>query len=458
MKDMKLEIVILAAGQGTRMRSTLPKVLHPLAGRPLLAHVLDTAASLSPQQTHVVVGHGADKVVEQIGPRDGLKWVEQREQLGTGHAVDQAMAAIDDAATVLVLYGDVPLVRGETLQALLAAAQQGIGLLTVELAEPKGYGRILRDASHNITAIVEEKDANDAQRKIREGNTGILCAPAALLRQWLTRLENGNAQGEYYLTDIIAMAVQDDVPVHGVQASDPDEVSGVNNRRQLAQMERAYQLRQAEQLMDQGATLIDPARFDLRGRLTIGEDVLIDANVIIEGTVVLGNRVRIGPHVVLRDSVVGDDVCIEAMSHIQGATLGAQCQLGPYARLRPGSELAEQVKVGNFVEIKKSQLGQGSKVNHLSYIGDTQMGANVNIGAGTITCNYDGANKHQTVIGDNVFIGSDTQLVAPVEVGEGATIGAGSTITSNAPGKALTLSRSKQRSLENWKRPEKKSS
>ena len=453
---MSLEIIILAAGQGTRMRSSLPKVLHPVAARPMLAHVLETANNLAPSAIHVVIGHGAQQVKERIQPEFAINWVVQEQQLGTGHAVDQAMPMVDPNATVLILYGDVPLIGQTTLQGMIEQAREGMALLTVMLEQPKGYGRILRNSQGRVMAIVEEKDANEAQRQIREGNSGILCCQAAALGDWLRRLDNDNAQGEYYLTDVIAMAVADGVAVEGVIASDCHEVAGINDRMQLAAIERIYQRRCAERLMQQGVSMLDPARFDLRGELSCGSDVEIDANVMIEGKVIIGNRVRIGANVMLKNTRIGDDVVIEPMSLIDGADIGDACQIGPFARLRPGSELAAKAKIGNFVEVKKSRIGQGSKVNHLSYIGDTEMGAGVNVGAGTITCNYDGANKHQTIIGDNAFIGSDSQLVAPVSIGAGATIGAGSTITSDAPDNALTLSRSKQRSLENWKRPEKK--
>ena len=453
---MKLEIIILAAGQGTRMRSRQPKVLHPIAGRPMLAHVIDTAHALQADRIHVVIGHGAEQVRETIDAAHAMEWPVQEQQLGTGHAVAQAMPGVDTDAMVLVLYGDVPLIRRDTLQDLLDRAAGEVGLLTVMLADPKGYGRILRNSRNELLAIVEERDASEAQRAICEVNSGILCAPAARLNEWLARLDNDNAQGEYYLTDIIAMAVADGVKATGVCAQDPIELSGINDRLQLARMERHYQQRQAEGLMREGLSLIDPARFDLRGDLKIGSDVVIDANVLIEGKVVLGERVYVGPNCCLRDVEIGDDCVIAAMSHLDGARIGQRCQIGPFARIRPGTELAAEARVGNFVEVKKSRIGTGSKINHLSYIGDTEMGAGVNIGAGTITCNYDGANKHKTVIGDKAFIGSDSQLVAPVTIGEGATIGAGSTITSDAPDHALTLSRNKQRSLENWKRPEKK--
>lgn len=453
---MSLEIIILAAGQGTRMRSELPKVVHPLAGRPMLSHVLDCAESLAPTAIHVVVGHAAEQVKQAVDATDKIHWVTQSRQLGTGHAVAQAIPDVSADAQVLVLYGDVPLISPSTLQGLVEADPAGLALLTVELDNPRGYGRILRDGNGKVLAIVEEKDASDSQRQIREGNSGILCCKAGLLRDWLQRLDNDNAQGEYYLTDVIAMAVADGVEVIARKADSAEEVSGVNDRSQLARLERIYQRGCAEALMEAGVGMADPARFDLRGEISVGSDVFIDCNVIIEGEVLIGDRVRIGPNCLLRNVQIGDDTLIEAMSLLDGARIGEGCQVGPYARLRPGTELADGAKIGNFVEVKKSCIGMGSKVNHLSYIGDTEMGAGVNVGAGTITCNYDGANKHKTIIGDGAFIGSDSQLVAPVSIGAGATIGAGSTITSDAPENALTLSRSKQRSLEGWKRPVKK--
>ena len=447
-----LEIIILAAGQGTRMRSQRPKVLHTLAGRSLLAHVLATARALEPSAIHVVYGHGGEAVPSAF-PDAGVNWVLQGRQLGTGHAVDQAIGAVHDGAQVLVLYGDVPLVTRDTLLPLLAAAASGVGLLTVSLADPRGYGRIIRDESGAVRAIVEHKDATPEQLAIREGNTGILVAPASKLRAWLTVLDNDNAQAEYYLTDVIAMAVAEGRTVAGVPAHDPEEVLGVNDRRQLAQLERAFQRRQANALLDAGATLADPARFDLRGSVAVGQDVFIDVGVVCEGRVVLGDGVRIGANCVLCDVEIGAGTEVLPMSVVESARIGADCAIGPYARIRPGTEVEQGARVGNFVEVKNSRIGVGSKVSHLSYIGDTDMGADVNIGAGTITCNYDGANKYRTVIGDRAFIGSDTQLVAPVRIGDGATIGAGSTITKDAPDDELTLSRNKQQTFPGWQRP-----
>jgi len=452
---MSLEIIILAAGQGTRMRSALPKVLHPVGGRPMLAHVIDTARQLEPSAIHVVYGHGGEQVRACIDD-ESIHWVKQERQLGTGHAVEQAMPAVKPGATVMVLYGDVPLITVDTLRELLQAIEGGIGLLTVELAEPFGYGRIVRDNAGNVQAIVEQKDATDEQLAITEGNTGILACDGDRLRGWLQQLDNDNAQGEFYLTDVIGLAVADGLTVHASVVSDVDEVAGVNDRLQLSHIERRYQRRLAEQLMREGVTLIDPARFDLRGRVQTGHDVIIDVGVVLEGEVVLGDRVRIGANCVLRDVMIGEDVVIEPMSVIEQATIASECTIGPFARIRPGTELATGARVGNFVEIKNSVIGRASKINHLSYIGDTTMGDKVNIGAGTITCNYDGANKHRTEIGDNAFIGSDSQLVAPVSIGKGATIGAGSTITRDAPDEALTLSRSGQKSIKGWKRPLKK--
>ena len=449
---MSLEIIILAAGQGTRMRSDLPKVLHPLAGRPMLAHVIDTAKRLEPIAIHVVYGHGGEQVISAIA-EPAINWVEQAQQLGTGHAVEQAMAAVKEDSTVLVLYGDVPLIQADTLRHLLHSSSSAVGLLTVMLQNPTGYGRIVRNDAGQVVAIVEQKDASDEQLRIREGNTGILSCGAGRLRAWLAGLENANAQGEYYLTDIIAMAVKDGVAVAATTVDDEDEVAGVNDRLQLAHLERTYQRRCAEALMQAGASMLDPARFDLRGRASIGRDVVLDAGVIFEGEVMLGDRVRVGANCVLRNVHIGNDVTIEPMSLIEDAVIGNDCCVGPFARIRPGTRLADRARVGNFVEIKNSVIGSASKINHLSYIGDTAMGSEVNIGAGTITCNYDGANKHRTVIGDRAFIGSDSQLVAPVTVGDDATIGAGSTITRDAPDGALTLSRSGQKSIKGWKRP-----
>jgi bifunctional UDP-N-acetylglucosamine pyrophosphorylase/glucosamine-1-phosphate N-acetyltransferase len=452
---MSLSVIILAAGQGTRMRSSKPKVLHPVGGSPMLQRVLDTAHALQAGDIHVVYGHGGEQVLGAIRD-ESIVWVLQEEQLGTGHAVDQAMPGIGDEQTVLILYGDVPLITAETLRPLIAAATEGVGLLTVVLDDPKGYGRILRDTSAAVQAIIEEKDASEAQKAITEVNTGMMAMPAGRLRQWLSRLENNNAQGEYYLTDIIAMAVADGVAVNAVQAGSVIEVSGVNNRSQLAQMERAWQERQAEAAMAAGATLLDPARFDVRGELSVGQDVTIDVNCVFEGRVVLGNNVSIGPNCYLKDATVADGVQILANSVIEEAVIGEACRVGPFSRLRPGAELAGHNHIGNFVEIKQSTLGEGSKVNHLTYIGDTTMGIGVNIGAGTITANYDGANKHRTVIGDNASTGSNSVLVAPVTVGQGATLGAATVLRKDAPEGQLTMTVTKQKTLEGWKRPEKK--
>ena len=452
---MPLSVIILAAGQGTRMRSSRPKVLHPVGGSPMLQRVLDTAHALQAGAIHVVYGHGGEQVLGAIRD-EAIVWVLQEEQLGTGHAVDQAMPGISDDQTVLILYGDVPLITAETLQPLIDAASGGVGLLTVLLDDPKGYGRILRDSAAAVQAIVEEKDASVEQKAITEVNTGMMAANAGLLRRWLGRLENNNAQGEYYLTDIIAMAVADGVAVNAVQAASVIEVSGVNNRSQLAQMERAWQARQAEAAMAAGATLLDPARFDVRGELVVGQDVTIDVNCVFEGRVVIGNNVSIGPNCYLKDATVADGVEILSNSVIEEAVIGRACRIGPFSRLRPGVELAGHNHIGNFVEIKKSLIGEGSKVNHLTYIGDTLMGSGVNIGAGTITANYDGANKHQTVIEDNASTGSNSVLVAPVTVGKGATLGAGTTLTRDAPAGELTLSRVKQTTIAGWQRPVKK--
>jgi bifunctional UDP-N-acetylglucosamine pyrophosphorylase/glucosamine-1-phosphate N-acetyltransferase len=453
---MDLSIIVLAAGQGTRMRSDLPKVLHPLGGRPLLAHALDTAHRLEASVVHVVIGHGAEQVRRAFA-QTGVHWVLQERRLGTGHAVAQVLPDVPDTRIVLVMYGDVPLISADTLMKLLViAAEDGLAILTAVLDDPSGYGRILQDDGGNIQAIVEEKDATAEERRIREINSGFLAAPAGRLRAWVQALDNSNAKGEFYLTDVVALAVRDGVPVRGVSATDPYEILGVNDRAQLAALERCLQQRQAQDCLRAGVTLIDPARFDLRGQLTAGQDVVIDVNVVLEGTVRLGNRVTVGPNVVMRDTTVGDDVIIFANCVIEDAVIGDRARIGPFARIRPETVLAADSHIGNFVEIKKSQVGEGSKINHLSYIGDTSVGHNVNIGAGTITCNYDGAYKHRTVIGDDVFIGSDTQLVAPVEVGDGATIGAGSTITRDAPAGELTLSRVPQQTRSGWKRPVKK--
>ncbi|PTQ73168.1 bifunctional UDP-N-acetylglucosamine diphosphorylase/glucosamine-1-phosphate N-acetyltransferase GlmU [Pseudomonas sp. GV071] len=452
---MSLDIVILAAGQGTRMRSALPKVLHPIAGKSMLGHVIDTARLLQPSSMQVVIGHGADKVREQLAA-DDLSFVLQAEQLGTGHAVAQALPKLS-AEKVLILYGDVPLIEQQTLQRLLALVnEQQLGLLTVELADPTGYGRIVRNGQGSVEAIVEHKDANDAQRAIREGNTGILAVPGNRLADWLGRLSNSNAQGEYYLTDVIAMAVADGLVVATEQAGDEMEVLGANDRIQLAQLERHYQYRAGRRLMAQGVTLIDPARFDLRGDVTVGRDVLIDINVILEGRVVIEDNVQIGPNCVIKNTTLRQGAIVKANSHLEGAELGEGADCGPFARLRPGSVLGAKAHVGNFVELKNAVMGEGAKAGHLSYLGDAEIGARTNIGAGTITCNYDGANKHRTVLGADVFIGSNSALVAPVTLGDGATTGAGSVITADVPANTLGVGRAKQRNIEGWKRPVKK--
>lgn len=451
---MSLEIVILAAGQGTRMRSALPKVLHPVAGKPMLAHVIDTARTLSPSRIHVVIGHGAELVRERL-QADDLNFVIQEQQLGTGHAVAQA-APFLSADKVLILYGDVPLIEQPTLERLMAqATAEQLALLTVELDDPTGYGRILRDASGEVQAIVEQKDATPEQRAIREGNTGILAVPRERLAGWLSRLSNSNAQGEYYLTDVIAMAVADGLRVATAQPHAAMEVQGANDRLQLSELERFYQQRVARRLMAQGVTLIDPARFDVRGEVSVGRDVQIDINVVLEGQVEIEDDVQIGPNCYIKDSTLRRGAIIKANSHLEGAHVGPDSDVGPFARLRPGSVLERKVHVGNFVELKNAHLQDGVKVGHLTYLGDSEVGARTNIGAGTITCNYDGANKWRTSIGEDVFIGSNNSLVAPVDIGAGATTGAGSTITAEVPSGTLAVGRAKQRVIDGWKRPEK---
>jgi len=453
---MALHVVILAAGQGTRMKSVLPKVLQPLAGRPLLAHVLGRALGLGAHATHVVYGHGGDAVPAAFPDAD-VRWVLQAEQLGTGHAVAQAMPGVPDDATVLVLYGDVPLIEAETLRPLVEAARAGrLALLGVRLEDPTGYGRIIRDAGGRVVRIVEQKDASASELAVTEVNTGIVAAPAGRLRAWLAGLSNANAQGEYYLTDVVASAVADGVAAEAMLAPTVAEVLGINDRAQLASLETALRARITAGLMAAGVTLIDPVRVDVRGRLDCGRDVIIDVNAVFEGVVELGDNVSIGPNVLIRNSRLGAGCVVLSNTLIEDSDVGPGCELGPFARLRPGAELAEGVKIGNFVEVKKSRIGIGSKVNHLSYIGDTEIGTRVNVGAGTITCNYDGANKHRTIIGDDAFIGSNTALVAPVEIGAGATIGAGSTISKDAPGGELTVARGKQVTVRGWKRPVKK--
>jgi len=450
---MDVSVVILAAGQGTRMRSDLPKVLQPLAGRPLLEHVIDVAEAVQSKQICVVYGHGGDRVKAQFANRN-IDWVLQAEQLGTGHAVMQAMPFVQPDQTVLILCGDVPLVRAETVVVLAAAADSdSLALLTTKLADPYGYGRIIRDVEDHVTSIVEENDATDEQRKLTEINTGLMACSGRLLAQWLGRLAPDNAQGEYYLTDIVACAIEDGVPVVPVGVADCAEVLGINDKRQLAEAEAIYRCRVADALMEQGVTLVDPRRIDVRGKLACGRDVLIDINAVFEGEVELGDGVQIGANAVIRDTSIGAGTVIHPHCVLEQSRIGANCQIGPYARTRPGVEMADDAKLGNFVEIKKSRIGKGSKINHLSYIGDAIIGANVNVGAGTITCNYDGANKHRTTIGDGAFIGSGVELVAPVEIGAGATVGAGSTITKAVPADELVLERSQQRVVRGWKRP-----
>lgn len=446
-----LHVVILAAGQGKRMASDTPKVLHPVAGRPMLQHVLDTAAALEPAQVHVVHGHGGGIVRDALSDA-AVTWVEQREQLGTGHAVSQAMPGIPNAATVLVLYADVPLVTSASLAPLVTAAAQGPAILTVELANPTGYGRIVRNDAGAVLRIVEEKDATAAERAITETNTGLMAAPAGGLRDWLARCDNANAQGEYYLTDIIAHAGDDAVSTTATRAADASEVAGVNDRVQLQAVERAYQYRQALACMRAGLGLADAQRFDLRGELTFGRDCELDVGVVLEGRVTLGHGVQVGPYVHIRDSVIEDGATVASHTTIDGARLGAGAEAGPFARLRPGTELGAGARAGNFVEVKKALIGRGSKVNHLSYIGDATLGREVNVGAGTITCNYDGVAKHETVIGDRVFIGSDTQLVAPVRVGDDAVLGAGTTLTRDAEAESLTVTRAQARTIPGWAR------
>jgi bifunctional UDP-N-acetylglucosamine pyrophosphorylase/glucosamine-1-phosphate N-acetyltransferase len=454
---MKIKTLILAAGQGTRMRSKLPKVLHKIADRALLHHVYDTSAQLENNDIFVIYGHGGELVKQQLAQLH-VTWIEQAQQLGTGHAVQQAENHLDDDDIVLVLYGDVPLLKKSTIDTLLAnVTRQSMGLLTVVLANPTGYGRIIRDEKQRIVKIVEQKDATDQQKQICEVNTGILATQGCNLKNWISRLSNNNAQREYYLTDIIEIAVKNGFRVISSQPHNEDEVLGVNNRQQLAHLERVFQLEQAYRLMELGVSLRDPARIDVRGKFSqIGQDIEVDVNVIFAGSNQIANNVKIGANCIIKDSVIGENVEILPNSIIENARVGANCRIGPFARLRPQAELANDVHIGNFVEIKKSTVGVGSKINHLSYIGDSLVGSGVNIGAGTITCNYDGVNKFQTVIEDGAFIGSDTQLVAPVTVGKNATIGAGSTITKDTPAEQLTLSRPKQISLPSWQRPMKK--
>ena len=456
---MDLNVVILAAGKGTRMKSRLPKVLQPLAKKPLLAHVLETSFKLNAHKVIVVYGHGGETVKAEIAqyfPNAPIEWVEQSEQLGTGHAVKQALDLLETNTRTLILYGDVPLISEATLSRFLNEVQPGeCGVVTVKLEDPTGYGRIVRDHSGVVREIVEEKDAGKEIRKIEEVNTGIMLADSIDLQQWLPTIENKNAQGEYYLTDLVRISNDHEVPVIGCRVKDPIEVEGVNDKRQLAKLERMLQKHLANKLLLAGATLADPERIDIRGEVVVGQDCFIDINAVFEGKNTLGDNVQIGPNCVIQNSIIGNDVNIKANSVLENAVVGARCEVGPYARLRPGTELSDDAKIGNFVETKNIKMAEGSKANHLTYLGDAEIGKNVNIGAGTITCNYDGANKHKTVIGDNAFIGSNSSLVAPVTIGEGATIGAGSTISKLAKEHALTVSRAKQSTVDNWPRPTK---
>lgn len=451
-----LSIVILAAGQGTRMQSARPKVLHTIAGRTLLAHVYVAASRIRSRRIHVVYGHGGRQVPDAHPDLD-VDWVEQERQLGTGHAIMQVIDLIPPTDDVMVLYGDVPLITHETLGRLEEAAQpSGFSLLTSIMDEPEGYGRIIRDQSGAVIRIVEDKDASGEERAMQEVNTGMMVVRAKPLRAWLDKLELDNLQGEFYLTDIVALAVEQGIEVVPVSPDSPMEVYGINTKSQLAEMERYYQFVQAQELMRRGVTLLDPARFDLRGDLEVGRDVHIDVNVVIEGSVSIGNNVSIGPGTVIRDADIGNDVQVLSHCVIENAVIGNRCRVGPFARIRPETRLADQVHVGNFVELKKSHVGTGSKINHLSYVGDSEIGRNVNVGAGTITCNFDGVAKHKTVIEDDVFVGSDTQLVAPVKIGRGATIGAGTTVTRDVGKNTLALSRVEQTEVKDWKKPKKK--
>jgi len=453
--NMKLSIIILAAGQGTRMKSEIPKVLHKLAGKPLLEHVYNAASQLKHSDIHVVYGYGGDQVKTKMSHLE-VNWVEQAEQLGTGHAVKLVMPDVAVDNLVLILYGDIPLITTDTLKQLVDTAQDtGFGLLTSFLDHPTGYGRIVRDETGKLMQIVEEKDATDEQRSITEINTGMMAVSANQLKHWVNALKNKNTQNEFYLTDIIEMAVKEGVSISTLTPNSFIEVHGINDCLQLSEMERYYQLVQTHQLMRQGITLLDPARFDLRGELEIGQDIVIDINVLLEGRLKIGSNVSIGANCVIKDSIIGDNVEILPNSIIENAIIGNACRVGPFSRIRPDTVLDECVHVGNFVEIKKSMVGEGSKINHLSYIGDSDIGKEVNVGAGTITCNYDGASKHKTIIEDNVFIGSDTQLVAPVIVKEGATIAAGTTVTKDVDSDVLAISRVEQKTISSWKRPKK---
>lgn len=454
--NMDLHVVILAAGKGSRMKSNLPKVLHPVAGKPMLQHVIDSARSLNPEKIHVVIGHGAEQVRDVIDD-DAIDWVEQTEQLGTGHAVNQAMPTVPASASVLVLYGDVPLIEANTLTELMSQVDQNtLAILTVDLPDPTGYGRIVRDAANEVRAIVEHKDASPEQLVIQEVNTGILAASAAKLHEWLPSLSSDNAQGEYYLTDVVELAAKQDMEIEAVQPAFIEEVQGVNNRLQLCELECFVQSKTAEQLMLNGVTLFDPHRIDVRGNLETGSDIIVDVNCVFEGDVKLGSHVQIGPNCVIKNATIGDGTVIQANTVIEDSVLEQDVNVGPFARIRPGTLLADGSKVGNFVETKKTQLGKGSKINHLSYVGDAQIGENVNVGAGTITCNYDGVNKSTTILEDGVFVGSNTSLVAPVKVEKQATIGAGSVVTSTVSEGQLAVARARQKNIDGWQRPSKK--
>ena len=452
---MSAAIVVLAAGQGKRMHSNLPKVMHRVAGKPMVEHVLDTAAEVATAVPVVVYGHGGERLREGLAHRQ-VVWAEQAEQLGTGHAVAQTLGSLPDTGLVLILYGDVPLLRASSLASLLAAAAgSGFAVLTVTMADPSGYGRIVRDGAGNLARIVEHKDANEVELKLTEINTGIMAIDVARLKRWIPKLGNSNVQGEYYLTDCVEMAVAEGVAVKGVWIADADEAMGVNNRRQLAEVERIHQRRAANALLDAGVTLLDPARIDVRGELICGRDVIIDINAVFEGRVVLGDNVRVGANNFIANATIGDDVEILPNCVIESAIIGAVSRIGPFSRIRPDTKLGRHTHIGNFVEIKKSDIGEGSKVNHLAYVGDAEIGRSVNVGAGTITCNYDGAFKHKTIIEDDVFIGSDTQLVAPVRIGKGVTIGAGTTVTDDVEADKLVISRVRQKTISGWQRPRK---
>ena len=451
---MNLTVLILAAGKGTRMRSDLPKVLQPLAHKPLLGYVIDTSMSFKPKQLVVVYGYGGDLVKETFSSQN-IQWVEQKEQLGTGHAVQQAIPLIQEEGNTLILYGDVPLIDEHTIKRLIDKGQKNLAVLTFLKEDPKGYGRIIRQ-NNQIQKIVEEKDCDESQKKIKEINTGIMCAPNHLLKNWLGRLNNQNSQKEYYLTDIVGLSIEDHIEVLSESADNEVSITGINSKSELAAMERSYQLMTAQKLMEQGVTIMDTNRLDIRGEVVAGQDVTIDVGCIFEGKVILGNHVKVAAYSHIKDSSIGDHTSIEPYSHIVDSSVGAHCRIGPFARLRPGTKLQNHVHIGNFVEIKNSEVNDKTNINHLSYVGDSLVGKSVNIGAGTITCNYDGANKHPTTIEDEVFIGSNTALVAPVKIGKGATIAAGSTITKDAPPGDLTISRGKQTSISGWKKPTKK--